>query len=308
MKAFVRTSAQNKNVELAEVPIPEIDDQEILVNIKAFGVGIHDRYFIPGDVEFPFPIGSEAAGVITKIGSQITDSEIGDRVILSSLLLPKGGCWAEYVAVPSRMIIFLPDEIPFLQGAAIPIAGKTALEIMRALDLEEGDTLFAAGASGAIGTLIIQLASARGIRVAGSASPKNHEYMLSLGAETAVDYHDSDWQKEVKEWMPNGVDAALAIQPGTAKDSMEVVKTGGKVITVSGDSDSVSPERNITVRQFQHQLDLQKALKKIVEEITEGNIQLVIEDVYPFAQAIDALEKTETRHARGKSVVSVAEG
>ncbi|MDD3365918.1 MAG: zinc-binding dehydrogenase [Sphaerochaetaceae bacterium] len=129
----------------------------------------------------------------------------------------------------------------FVEGAAIPIAGKTALESMRALNLKSGDTLFIAGASGAIGTLVIQLATAQGIIVIGSASQKNHSYMLSLGAQKAVDYSGPNWAQRLKQWIPEGVTAALAIQPGTVEDSMDLVKDGDTVITVSGD-DHVNPK------------------------------------------------------------------
>ncbi len=303
MKAYVRTSSQNQIVELAEIPIPEINNNEALVQVQAFGVGIHDRYFIPNDAAFPYTIGTEAAGIITKTGNDVSGFKTGDRVILTSVLQAKGGCWAEYAAVSEDSLISLPAKMDFTEGAAIPIAGKTAIESMRAFDdLNKGDTLFVAGASGAIGTLFIQMAAAEGIRIIGSASAKNHDYMLSLGAEKAVDYSDPNWKAQVKQWMPNGVDAALAIQPGTGKDSMDVVKDGGKVITVSGDQ--VAAERNIPVRQFDHHQDTQNLLVKLISDIAEGKIRIIIEHIYPFARTIEALEKTETRHAKGKLVVS----
>lgn len=303
MKAFVRTSAQNQNVELAEMPIPEINDDEVLVKVQAFGVGIHDRYFIPNDAIFPYTIGTEASGVVIKTGGNVTRFQAQDRVILTSILQAKGGCWAEYAAVSQDALISLPTEMDFTEGAIIPVAGKTALESMRALNLNAGDTLFIAGASGAIGTLVIQLAANQGISVIGSASRKNHEHMLSLGAARAVDYSDPNWKQYIKQWQPGGVSAALAIQPGTVDDSMDVVKDGGKVITVSGDQ--AESKRNISVYQFQHHEDTQHAIVKLVSDIAEGRIRLIIEHIYPFKQAIDALEKTETRHARGKIVVSL---
>jgi NADPH:quinone reductase-like Zn-dependent oxidoreductase len=303
MKAFVRTSSRDQSVELAEVSIPEINNDEVLVKVHAFGVGIHDRYFIPQDAVFPYTIGTEAAGVITKAGDSVTQFRVGDRVMLTSVLQAKGGCWAEYVAVPQGSLIPMPDEIEFTVGAAIPIAGKTALESMRALDLNAGDTLFIAGASGAIGTLVIQLAAARRIKVVGSASRKNHEYMLSLGAEKAVDYSTPNWKQQVREWMPGGVSAALAIQPGTVEDSIDVVKDGGTVVTVSGDP--VPSRRNIMVFQCEHHEETQQAVAQLASDIAEGRLRLVLEHIYPFQQAINALQKTETRHARGKLAVSL---
>lgn len=306
MKAFVRINVQSDEVELRDVSIPEIDEDEVLVKVQAFGVGIHDRYFIPNPIVFPYTIGSEATGIVTKKGSEVIEFQNGDRVILSSSLQPKGGCWAQYVAVSSKMLVSLPNEISFIEGASIPVVGKTALESMRTLDLKYGNTLFVAGASGAIGTFIIQMAKNQGIRVIGSASSKNHAYMLSLGAEKAVDYSNPDWKNQIKKWFPSGVDAALAIQPGTAKDSIEIVKDGGKVVTISGDRVEKT-ERNISVEQFQHQLDLNHVLNMMIKDIVDGKIHPVIEKVYSFEKALDALKKVETRHAKGKVVVSITE-
>lgn len=303
MKAYVRTSARSQDVELVDIPVPEVAGNEVLVKVHAVGVGIHDRYYIPEDARFPYVIGTEAAGTIAQAGSAVRSFQTHNRVMLTSVMLAKGGCWADYVAVPESALVALPDALSFTDGAAIPIAGKTALECMRALDVGAGDTLFVAGASGAVGTMVIQLAARRGIRVAGSASPGNHDYMRTLGAEAVVDYSDADWTQQVRQWCPGGVSAALAIQPDTAAGSMAVVRDGGQVITVSGDQ--IDAQRDIAVAQLDHQLDAQKAVAELATDIAAGKVQLVLEQVYPFERALDALQKTETRHARGKLVVDL---
>lgn len=305
MRAFVRLDAKSQEVNLTEIPIPEITPDEVLIKVAAFGVGIHDRYFIPSAVNFPYAIGSEGAGTITKLGSLVTNFKIGDRVIFTTILQPQGGSWAEYAAANQETLISLPDNLTFEQGAAIPIAGKTALECMRALNLNKGDTLFIAGASGAIGTFVIQLAAAEGIQVSGSASPKNHPYLKTLGVEKAVDYHAVDWPEQIKQWSSVGVVAALAIQPTTGIDSIKVIKNGGKLITVSGDNDQVSAERGITVEQMGHHQDTHQKVIQLVNEVSIGKIQVVLEKEYDFEHALEALKKTETRHARGKLVVKV---
>lgn len=303
MQAYVRISPQHGDVEVAEVPVPEIGADEVLVAVRAFGVGIHDRYFIPHDARFPYPIGSEGAGTVERIGANVTDVAVGDRVVFSSSMQPKGGCWAEYVAIRHQALVPLPAELEFAKGAALPVAGKTALESIRALDLEADQTLFVAGGSGAVGTFVIQLAAAQGVRVAASSSPRNHDYLRALGADMAVDYADPAWPAQVREWAPGGVDAALAIQPGTAAACMEAVKDGGLVITVSGDQ--VRPRPGVLVRQFQHRLDFRQAVGTLASDIATGRIRAVIAHVYPFGEALDALRQTETRHARGKLVVSL---
>lgn len=303
MKAYARTSEKNNNVELIDVNIPAISEEEVLIEVAAFGVGIHDRYFLPQEAGYPFPIGIEGAGIITETGQKVTDFQTGDRVIFSSSMQLKGGCWTEYVAVSSKAVIKMPDSMDFTLAASLPVAGKTALESIHALNLSKGDTLFVAGASGAVGTLVIQLANNSGIRVVGSASSKNHEYMKNLGVELAVDYNDSAWKEQVMQAFPHGVDKALAIQPNTAVDSVDVVKDGGVVITVSGDQVE-NPARNIEVKQFIHELTIQEALGSLMKDIEKGQVEVVLEHVYPFEEALTALEKTETRHARGKLVVT----
>lgn len=303
MKAFVRIGANNQIVKLEEVTLPEIQADEALLKVEAFGVGIQDRYFIPLDAKFPHVIGAEGAGTIIELGSQAAGFAIGDRVIFTTFLQPQGGSWAEYAVAKQAVLIPLPNNITFAEGAAVPIAGRTALECIRALGLDKSDKLFIAGSSGAIGTFVLQLAGRKGIRVSASASQKNHAYMKSLGVEKAVDYTDTDWKNQIKDWSCGGVDAALAIQPGTGSDSIEVVKEGGKLITVSGDSASVVQERNIVVQQMGHKLDTHLKVIELVDALSNGAIKIKIEKEYPFEQAVEALLKTETRHARGKSVV-----
>lgn len=303
MQAFARTAADSGEVTLVEVPVPVPGNGEVLVRVHAFGVGIHDRSFIAKEPAFPYPIGTEGAGTVAESGAQITDVSVGDRVIFTTSMQPQGGAWAEYAAVRRDTLVPLPGGLTFAQGAALPVAGKAALESLNALGLQRGETLFVAGASGAIGSLVIQLAAAQGIRVSGSASAGNHAYMRRLGVDHAVDYQDADWPGQVRAWAGGGVDAALAIQPGTGIASQTVVRDGGQVVTVSGDSAQVSPVRSITVRQIGHSPGTHRQFAELVNEIARGGVQLTIEKEYPFADALEALKKTETRHARGKSVV-----
>lgn len=305
MKAIgIREARQPNQLSLMDIPVPEADENEVLVRIKAIGVGVHDRWFMPRNPRLPYAIGIEAAGIIEETGASVTGYQPGDRVMFTSSMQPKGGVWAEFAVVASDALSLMPDGLDFVRAAALPVAGNTALEALRALDLTPNDTVFIAGASGAIGTLAIQLAKSLGCRVAASASAQNHDYMRSLGAEKTVDYHDPKWVDQVRLWMPRGVDAALAIQPGTGSDCLPVVKDGGKLVTVSGDQ--VAPERGIDVTQVMAHYSTKQALARLASEVAAGRIHVEVERTYSFDQGIAALEKTETRHARGKVVVTLA--
>lgn len=304
MKAVVKKNEEDSTFSIEEIPLPTIQEDEYLIRVCAIGVGIHDGYFFPENMQYPYPIGIEAAGIIKSIGNETDEFAIGDRVAFINTMHPKGGTWAEYVAV-SKDALFLkiPGDMSFTSAAAIPVAGNTILKAFKALSLQRGDSLFIAGASGAIGTIAIQLAKKKGIHIASSASLKNHEYMRELGVDLTVDYHDADWPDQVKKWRPSGVDAAIAIQPDTGNSSMNVIKDGGNIVAIS--DYQLSGERNISVLSLHEQTDIKKDLVAMVEQIANNEIQLTIEKIYPFDEALSALQKTTTRHARGKIVIDL---
>ncbi len=305
MKAYVRIEKDSQQIEVKNMPMPAVGNGEVLVRVEAFGVGIHDRYFVSPDVDFPYIIGSEGAGVIEELGNGVTQWQTGDRISFSTVFQPKGGSWAEFCVVNQNTVYSLPDNITYSAGAAIPVAGKTCLECMRELNLKSGDTLFIAGASGAIGSLIIQLAVADGITVSASASEKNHQYMKDLGVTFTVDYNEINWKDKIIDWSNGGVTAALAIQPNTERDSLEVVKKDGKVITVSGYNETIESERGITIRQMQHTINTNDKMNELIQNVSEHKIKIIIEKEYTFDNALEALEKTESRHAQGKVVVNL---
>ncbi len=286
------------------VPIPVINENEFLVRIHAVGVGSHDRWFIPNDAFFPYAIGIEAAGEIVERGSAVDQFAKGERVLFGNARQPKGGTWAEFAAVVSGdNLIKMPEGLSFVDAATLPVAGGTAIKGINALDLSHNDTLFIAGASGAIGTLAIQMAVDRGYRVAASASSRNQEYLLSLGAELAVDYRDDYWVERIRAWMPDGVAAALAIQPGTGVQSLPVVKDNGKIVTVSGDNNFISV-RDIHIEQISFHPATRADVLQLVADVATGKIRVVIDQIFPFERGIEALERIEKRHGRGKTVLT----
>lgn len=304
MKAFVKTGPGADDLAIEQAAVPEPGDRELLIRIKAVGVGIHDSYFLPQTIRYPYVLGIEAAGIVEETGSRVTGFRPGDRVAFVSSMHEKGGTWAEFAVVSADSLILpIPDGMSFEQAAAVPVAGNTALKALSALDLKQGDSLFIAGASGAIGTLAIQLATGKGCTVAGSASKPNHPYMKSLGADRTVDYRDPDWKRQILDWKPGGVDAAMAVQPGTSEDALAVVRDGGRLVTVSGDR--AEPERGIRFLQIPHKTDVRRELNTMINQIADGKIHVEIEQVYPFSEGLQALRKTQTRHARGKLVLTL---
>jgi NADPH:quinone reductase-like Zn-dependent oxidoreductase len=300
VRAFVKADGTGTNFELADVDVPTIGDNQLLVRVYAVGVGIHDSYFLPDDVIYPYPIGIEGAGVVEAVATGVTEYRLGDRIAFVSSMQTKGGTWAEFAVVDSSSLILrVPADVDFVEAVALPVAGGTCLRAIAALShLPSGASLFVAGGAGAIGSLTIQIARQHGWRVAASASARNHDYMRSLGAQAVVDYHDADWTDQVRRWQPDGVDAAIAVQPDTTFDSMRVVKDGGTAITISGDT--VTPQRGIHVEMVAHEPDVREQLSQLLRDVGEKKVHLELEHVYRFDQAAEALARVQTRHVRGK--------
>lgn len=307
MNAFVIPTPDAPAITPARIPLPRIGAGELLVRIKAVGVGVHDSYFLPRQLSYPYPIGIEAAGVVEEAGPATTGFQAGDKITFVSTMQPKGGVWAEYAVVDSNsLILSIPEQMSFEQAAAIPVAGNTTLRALRALpNIPAGGTIFIAGASGAIGTFAVQLARQRGWQVAASASRRNHDYLMELGAALAVDYQQPDWPQKVLRRYPAGVDGALAIQPNTTTSSISVVRAGGTVVTVSGDQ--ALPTRGINVTGLAYDADVRDELYALMKDIVSGDLKLVIEQTYPFGDALAALAKVQTRRARGKIVLSLGQ-
>lgn len=191
----------------------------------------------------------------------------------------------------------------FIEAVAIPVSGNAMIKVFKSLQLDFDDKIFIASASGANGTFAIQFAKEKGCIVSASASKSNHNYMKSLGAEKTVDYHYPDWEQDILNWAPNGVDAAIAIQPKTAISSMKVVKNGGKIISVSGEK--FMTERNIKAVAFPFKMDVREDLIFLMDKIAYGEIRLNIENVFAFDYAFEALRKVGTRRAQGKSIITL---
>lgn len=304
MTAFVLSDAHSETITVAQVAVPRIAPNELLVRVRAIGVGIHDSYFLPREMSFPYPIGIEGAGIVEQVGHDVRGYQPGNRIAFVSMLQPKGGVWAEYAAVSmDSLIVPIPQGMSYEQAAAVPVAGNTILRALHALPhIESGGSIFVAGGSGAIGTFALQLARARGWLVAASASPPNHDYLCSLGAALAVDYRDPAWPQQVRRWQPAGVDGALAVQPQTTEPTALVVKPGGTVVTISGDQ---AAPPGVRVTGLAYEIDVRAELVALMDGIAAGDVQLVIEKTYPFADALSALSKTQARHARGKVVLTV---
>ncbi|MBI5963008.1 MAG: zinc-binding dehydrogenase, partial [Chloroflexi bacterium] len=260
MKA-IRFVGVNQPLQMQEIPIPEIGRSGILVKVKAAGVchsDVHYRAGISPVKPVPLTLGHEVAGVVEKIGAQVTNVHVGDRVSLHyniacgncyhcqtgndqfcEKVLMLGhyvdGGYAEYIAVPARNAIHLPDEIPFEQGAILMCASATAFHALRKSRVKPGETVAIFGAGG-LGQSAIQLARAFGA-IEVYAVDINEEKLGLAAHYGAIPVHaqNANAVEEIKRLTKGrGVDVAIEMigLPATMKQAVQCAGIMARVVIV----------------------------------------------------------------------------
>lgn len=290
-------------LELMDLPVPEQGPNEVLIQVRAAGVGPWDvktREGMFGQRSFPHVLGMEASGVVEKVGEDVADLRERDDIFVYS-----GGCYAEYVAAPAEKVARKPTSLSFEEAAGVPVAGATAYQgLVEEIGLKEGETVLISGASGGVGTMAVQIAASLGARVLGAASPRNHEYLRSLGAAEAIDYND-DWVAAVRTIAPAGVDAVFDCVGGeTFPRSFEAVRDGGRVVTIVAFDGDMQSERGIRSHAFSAKAE-RRRLQSLSEMFDSGELRVRIEEVMSLEEAAKAHERVETGHTRGKIVLKV---
>lgn len=200
MKA-VQIEKYNKNLEVKvrDIEVPDIKPNEVLVKVAYAAINPLEKLIITGsvkliqDYKMPVTLGNELTGVVTKIGSEVKDYDLGDE-IYSRLPIDKIGAFAEYVAVDANAISKLPNNLSLKTGAAAPLTGLTAYQaITEELQAESGKTLFIPGGSGSFGQMAVPIAKNLGLKVIVSGSPRLREQFIAKGVDQYIDYKSENY-------------------------------------------------------------------------------------------------------------------
>ena len=307
MKAIVYEKYGPPEVlRLQEVEKPSPRDYEVLVKIHATTVTIGDtimRSFnlppISGWQKFMARLilgwrrpkrhilGMELVGEVECIGRKVTHFKPGDPVFASTFAV-NFGAHAEYKCLPENGVLALkPVNLTYEQAAAVPGAGMTALQCLKKGKIQPGQKVLVYGASGAVGTYAVQLASRLlGAVVTGVCSGANLELVKSLGADQVIDYTQEDFT-QCGETYDVIFDAVGKLTPAQGKKSL---KPSGIYINVHADSDGGDKLENLLL------------IKGLIEA---GKLKPVIDRVYPLEQIVEAHHYVETGHKKGNVVITV---
>jgi NADPH2:quinone reductase len=294
------------------LPVPAVDAGEVLIAVDTAGVGrwdadIREGYFASRKPHFPMVLGVDGAGVVAALGSRVRRLKVGEEVYSYNWQNPKGGFYAEYVAVPADKVAPIPRRLDLRHAGAIPTTGLTALQgIDDALGLKKGETIIIHGASGGVGTLAVQFARLRGARVFATASGKEGvELVREMGAHAAVDGKRPDVDDHARRFAPDGVDAILALAGGDGLERcLSVLRPGGRVAHPNGVEPAPKKRRGMNLIRYDG-ISGVREFERLNAAVQAAKLKVPIAECYPLARAYKAHERLAEGHVLGKIILSV---
>jgi NADPH2:quinone reductase len=315
MKAIaIREFGGRDKLERMDLPVPEVGDGEILVRVKAAGVNPVDWKIREGWLKdlfphrFPLVPGWDAAGIVERIGPGVTRFRVDDEIFAYCRKpVVQGGAYAEYIALTEEHMAFKPRNTTFTEAAGIPLTALTAYQaLVDAARVKSGERVLIHAAAGGVGGFGIQIAKDRGALVWGTAGSRNGDYVRSLGAEQVIDYTRDDFRKVIRSAHPDGVDVVFDCVGGDVlRKSVEIVRKGGRLISIVDSLDEGSLGRADIHFQFVFVAPNSKELSELGQMVEQGRLQVHLEGVLPLEAAAKAHELSESRHTRGKIVLTV---
>ena len=341
MKAvIIKQHGAEDVLEMAELPDPEIAENEVLVRVKACALNHLDLWVrggLPG-IEFPMPhiLGSDISGVVARVGKLVKNAKEGDEVLLSPGLscmhceeclkgrdnlcaqysiigYRKHGGYAEYVKAPSVNVLPKPANISFEEAASIPLVYITAWHMLiDRVNLRAGETLLVHAAGSGVGSAAIQIGRLLGARVIATAgSAEKLEKAKELGADEVINYTETDFLEEVKRLTgKRGVDVVFEhTGEATWAKSVRSLVRGGRLVTCGATS---GPKGDLDIRLlFSKQISLHGSymgskheLVEVMKFVKEGKLKGVVDRVLPLEKAADAHRALKERAQFGKVVLT----
>jgi len=332
MKAFIIDRyGRNSALRVADMPEPEVRDHDVLVAIHATSLNPLDLKIREGEFKvflpyrMPLILGNDVAGVVVRVGAKVRRIKAGDEVYARPGQ-DRIGTFAEFIAMHESDVALKPGNITMEEAATLPLVGLTAWQVLiERAGLKKGHKVLIHAGSGGVGTFAIQLAKHVGATVATTTSTANVDLVRSLGADIVIDYRKEDFSTVL-----NGYDVVLnTLGKDTLEASLEVLKPGGKLFSISGPPDpafaresglnwffqqvmgllSFGIRRKAAQRGISYAFVLMRAngeqLSQITTLIEAGAVRPVVDRVFPFEAVNEAMDYLATGRAKGKIVIKV---
>jgi len=331
MRAMVIDRYGKVPMRMAEMPTPEIDEYEVLAEIHAASINPVDFKIRDGKVKLlvkykmPLILGNDFSGVVVKVGAKVTRFKVGDE-IYARPRKSKIGTFTEYIAIHEDDIALKPKNLSFEEAASIPLVGLTSYQALTdILQLQKGQKILIHAGAGGVGTFAIQLAKLMGAFVATTASEAGANLVKSLGADEIINYKTEKFEEKLENY-----DVVFDTLGGeTLEKSFEVIKSGGKIVSVSGLPNArfgkeygsgffktllfSAASHKLTALEKKHNVQYSflfmkpsgEQLRIIADFIETGKIKPIIDRVFPFENAQKAMEYAESGRAKGKIILKI---
>ncbi len=301
-----------ENLVMEDLPVPVINETEVLVQVKAISINPVDVKTRAGKGMAgrlkelnPLILGWDISGVVTETGSAVKNFKKGDEVFGMVNFPGHGQAYAEYVAAPLAHIALKPAGISHEAAAASTLAALTAIQALTSkTKIKKGDRVLIHAASGGVGHFAVQIAKYLGAYVIGTSSAENKDFVLNLGANEHIDY-----KKQPFEQVVSNIDFVLDTIGGENIDrSLEVVKPGGTVVSIpSGISETVAEKakaKGVHGYFFLVQSSGED-MKAIAELLEQRIVKPYVSKVFSFDQMGEAHLQVETGRTKGKTIVTI---
>lgn len=297
---------------LHELPVPKPASDEVLVALDTAGVGpwdidVRERLDYWKSQGFPVVLGVDGAGTVVAVGAQVHGFKVGDAVYSYAWNNPKGGFYAEFVALPAKAVAHVPQGMSLKEAGAMAVSALTALQgVDDALHIKSGETLVIHGASGAVGSLALQFARLRGAKVFATASGDDGmSFVKHLGASAAVDGRHGDVRAAIREFAPGGVDAVLAFAGGDALETcIDALRPGGRVAFPTGVRPEPKARAGLPIVKYDA-LTGPAEYERLNQAIVQAKLEVPIAAEFPLAEAAQAQQRMAAGHVLGKIVLRI---
>ncbi|HEX6039596.1 zinc-dependent alcohol dehydrogenase family protein [Longimicrobium sp.] len=304
-------------LQAREMDRPEPGPGEVLVRVVCAGTNPVDAKLRQNaswaGLTPPLVLGSDASGVVEAVGPGVTEFSPGDEVYyMDEIFGNTMGTYAEYNAVPARIVARKPASLSHEQAAAVPLAGGTAWEaIVRRLNVRPGETVLIHGGAGGVGSFAVQFARAAGARVLATASASNQDVLRELGADVCIDYGARDFAEvALRETGGRGVDATFDTAGGDLiKRSLPATRPFGRLACILTPAETLGglSSRNQTLHGIFVMREADR-LREMAAVIEQGRCTPLIGEVMPLEDVRRAHERLDSGHGTGKLILRVTEG
>lgn len=244
--AQIKKYSNEINVSINEIPIPEPEENEILMKVMAAAVNPLEMLQLTGNVKLiqdykmPLTLGNECAGVVEKLGKNVKGFCVGDRVY-TRLPIKKVGAFAEYVTVDHEALAKMPSGYEFTTAAAIPLAGLTAYQgLTEELEVQPGKTLLITGASGSFGQIAVPIAKSMGLWVIVTGNTRSREKFIRMGADQYIDYKKENYWEVLTD-----IDYVIdTLGANEFEHELSVLKKGGRLLSLRTAPNGMFAKRN----------------------------------------------------------------